>query len=347
MNARVEPVTLRLREPLRTAYGNVTERELLLLRIEDADGNVGWGEAAPLESYDGVSLQRCASALAAHATVLNAAPPEAGGPHLLDACRDADPLDQAIAAVDIALWDLAGRREGRPIAELLTDAPLRSVTVNATVGATDRASAAAQAADAARAGFRCVKLKVGVGDDAGRVAAVRSAVGPDVALRLDANGAWSVEEAVTAINSLAAAGLELVEEPVHGIDAVRALRERVAVRVAIDETVAEPGALAGAAADAVCLKVSRAGGISGLLAQATLVRSTGADVYLASTLDGPIGIAAALHCAAALRVDIPCGLATLTLFDGLADFGLRPVAGEIALPPGAGLGVDGASLLAP
>ena len=62
-----------------------------------------------------------------------------------------------------------------------------------------------------------MKLKVGIGDDAGRVAAVRAAVGPEMALRLDANGAWSVEEAVRAIDTLSPAGLELVEEPVHGL----------------------------------------------------------------------------------------------------------------------------------
>ena len=68
-----------------------------------------------------------------------------------------------------------------------------------------------------------------------------------MALRLDANGAWSVEEAVRAIDALAPAGLELVEEPVHGLEAMREVRERVAVRVAIDETAAEHGALDGAA----------------------------------------------------------------------------------------------------
>jgi hypothetical protein len=170
-----------------------------------------------------------------------------------------------------------------------------------------------------------VKVKVGVGDDAGRVAAVRAAMGPAAALRLDANGAWEVEEAIAAIAALGPAGLELVEEPVHGVHALRQVRRSVAVRIAMDETAAEPGALASAAADAVCLKLSRAGGISGLLAAATLVRTTEAEAYVASTLDGPIGIAAAVHAAAALAPLPACGLATLGLFAGV-DPGRSPSA---------------------
>ena len=123
-----------------------------------------------------------------------------------------------------------------------------------------------------------------------------------------------------------------MEEPVHGIDALRAVRERVPVRIAMDETAADPGALASGAADAVCLKISRAGGISALLAQAALVRTTGADVYIASTFDGPLGIAAAVHCAAALKVDLPCGLATLDQFAGLDAGPLAPVDGAIVVP---------------
>jgi L-alanine-DL-glutamate epimerase-like enolase superfamily enzyme len=237
----------------------------------------------------------------------------------------------------MALWDRAGKREGLPLCRLIASDPLDAVPVNAMIGALDRAGAAAAAAQAADEGYPCVKVKVGIGDDAGRVAAVRAAAGPHMAIRLDANGAWEVDEAVRAIESLAPAGLELVEEPVHGVAAMREVRDRVAARIAIDESIGESGSLAGGAADAVCLKLARAGGISTLLSQATLVRTLGADIYLTSTYDGPLGIAAALHCAAALRVELPCGLATLRHFD--VEDPLAPVDGAIGVPQGPGLGV--------
>jgi L-Ala-D/L-Glu epimerase len=337
MDVRVATVTLTFAEPLPTAFGTLHQRELLMLRLRDDDGAVGWGEAAPLEPYDGVSNAKVRAAFEAYEEILRNSD-GAPAPDLLERCRIVADVPQALAAVDLALWDLAGNREGKPVAELIADDPATEVRVNATIPAEDRARAAEQAAEAARAGYSCVKIKVGIGDDAGRVAAVRAAVGPEIDLRLDANGAWGVDEAVAAIEALAPAGLELVEEPVHGVQAMREVRDRVAVRVAMDETAGQPGSLTAKVADAVCLKVSRCGGISRLLAQAALVRQSGADVYLASTFDGPLGIAAAVHCAAALRTTAACGLGTLGLFAD--ELTVLPVEhGAIAVPEQPGLGV--------
>jgi L-alanine-DL-glutamate epimerase-like enolase superfamily enzyme len=220
--------------------------------------------------------------------------------------------------------------------------------VNATVRAADRAGAAEAAAAAAEAGFRCVKLKVGIGDDAGRVAAVRAAAGDAMAIRVDANGAWpTVDEALAHLRALAPAGIELCEEPVHGIEAMRALRARSPVPLAMDETAAERGAPGAGAADAVCLKVGRCGGISGVLRDARAARAAGTKVYVASNFDGPLGIAAGLHAAAGLRASGPvgyCGLATLGAFAGFEDV-LAPVRGAVSVPSGPGLvgGVGGLS----
>lgn len=341
MEVTIELRSFRFRRPLQTSFGLLRERETLELTLTDDDGNVGRGEAAPLPKYDDeVPLHAVKLALARYRPVLQRAD-ELGGPAVLESCRRIADIPHAIAAVDTALWERAAVREGRPVAELLTERAAWSVPVNATIGAEDRAGAAAAAAEAARQGFRCVKVKVGIGDDAGRIAAVRAAIGPDVALRVDANGAWTVEQAIAAIGTFAPAGLELVEEPVHGARELAQVRRAVPVRIAMDETASEPGALASGSTDAVALKLGRCGGISGLLAAAELVRATGAEPYVTSALDGPIGVAAALHAAAALgggRDMLACGLATLPLFEGLER--VAPVDdGAIAVPDVPGLGV--------
>ena len=338
MRLGLQRQTLRLREPLHTSYGEVSERELAIVSLEGSDGVSGFGEAAPLPAYGGPGMEQVWEALEKYRPVVEeAAEDPGGGVRLIEACREREDLPEAIAALDMALWDRAGRRSGKPVAALLSEDHATSVPVNATLSALDRAGAAAQAAQAASEGFGCLKVKVGTGDDAGRVAAVRAAVGTEMRLRLDANGAWDVEQAVRSIEALEPAGLELVEEPAHGLEAIRAIRERVAVRVSIDETAGEPGALGAGIADAVCLKVSRCGGIGPLLVAAALVRATGREIYLASTLDGPLGIAAALHAAAVIRPERACGLATLGLFADRAD-PLTPVRGSITVPEGPGLG---------
>jgi L-Ala-D/L-Glu epimerase len=339
MILEIEPRVLRLRLPVATAFGVVESRSLLAVRLHAADGTVGCGEAAPLEPYHCVGLDAVRAEIEACREVLADAD-TASRAELLDACRRRCSLPQALAAIDLALWDLAGRRAHLPVARLLAADAVSQVPVNSTIGAVDAAQAASQAEAAVATGFRCLKLKVGVDGDARRLAAVRAAAGRGVAIRLDANGAWSVEEAVRVLRRFAVRGIELCEEPVHGVEALRAVRAALEGRVAIamDETATQPGAVASAATDAVCLKVAGAGGISGVIDGARAARAAGSDVYLASTLDGPVGIAAGLHAAAALRVQRPCGLATLDLFADAPDpFPARR--GAIAVPDTPGLGL--------
>jgi L-alanine-DL-glutamate epimerase-like enolase superfamily enzyme len=324
MELSFERVVRRFAAAQSTAHGVLEARESIEVTLVDFDGAFGRGEAAPLASFDTVSIERAVEALEAYRGALERA--DAGGAR--DACAAADPLPQALAAIDVALWDLAGRRAGTPIAALLASTPADSVEVNASVADVLDADAASAAAAAVAAGYRTIKLKVGTGDDLARIRAVRAAIGPEVALRLDANGAWSRAEAERVLNG--AGPLELVEEPVRGPGELAALRGRVAVRLAVDES-------AGEGADAVALKLSRSGGISGLLADAARARAAGMDVYVTSTYEGPIGVAAALHAAAALAPLPACGLATLELFEAPSPLPVRD--GRIAVPRGPGLGI--------
>jgi L-Ala-D/L-Glu epimerase len=326
----------RLRAAFESSRDSVSERELLVLTLEASDGFIGVGEAAPLPGYDGVGPDDVIAALEDCRAVLRKAdnlPRE----DVLAACRQAAVLPQALAAVDLALWDQAGRRAEVPVWRLLGAQSAPAVAVNHTISASDRAGASREAAWARTAGFGCVKVKVGVGDDGGRLAAVRAAAGPEMAIRVDANGAWSFEEARAALNAFAPIGIELCEEPVHGVDEIARLASVTTTPLAVDESAAAPGALETRACDAVCLKIARCGGISGLLRDAQRARTAGYELYLASTLDGPLGLAAALHAAAAITLDRPSGLATMGLFEAPDDL-LVPRAGCLEIPSGPGLG---------
>lgn len=341
MRLAIAPRRLRLRTPLQTAHGTIAERELLDVLIIGADGVAGAGEAAPLTSYDGVALDDVHAALEDCRPVLREAEGLPRG-QVLAECRQVAVLPQAIAAIDLALWDREGRRMRAPVASLLGAEAGATIAVNALIGAEDPAGAAAEARAAVAAGHGCLKLKVGLGDDAGRVAAVREAVGAGVLLRLDANGAWATPaEAIARLRELEPHGIELVEEPVHGVEALREVQAAVgALPIAMDESAVGPGAADSGATRLVCLKLSRCGGITGLVETAERVRDAGSEIYLASTFDGPLGIAGALHAAAALLPPRASGLATLGAFAGLdVDPLLAVDRGTMRVPTGPGLGV--------
>jgi O-succinylbenzoate synthase len=207
-------------------------------------------------------------------------------------------------------------------------APVRdAVPVNALVESSpvDRA---------AFSGFPAVKVKVGRGaldDDVELVAAVRDAVGPGVALRVDANGTWDLETAAAMIRRLAPWDLELVEQPVAGLDELARLRRRVDVPVAADECVRSVGDARGlaalGAADAVVLKVQPLGGVRAAL---EVAEAAGVPALVTSMRETSIGIAAGLALAAALpELPYACGLAARMPGGDVVAEPLAPVHGHL------------------
>src|SRR5919197_3301324 len=124
MDLEVEPRRLRFRAPIVTAYATYEERELLVVRVRDGDGLTGLGEAAPLEPFDGVSVEAVRAEVEGCREVLVAGGEPA---RLRAACRRACSLPHAAAALDVALWDLEARRARAPLAALLAPEPREEV----------------------------------------------------------------------------------------------------------------------------------------------------------------------------------------------------------------------------
>jgi O-succinylbenzoate synthase len=198
--------------------------------------------------------------------------------------------------------------------------PLRDrVPVNVTVPAVgpDEAHRVAAAG-----GCRTAKVKVAepgqaLAEDAARLEAVRDALGPDAAIRVDANGAWSVAGAVAAIALLdrAAGGLEYVEQPCASVEDLAAVRRRVDVPIAADESIRraeDPYRVRDLeAADIAVLKVQPLGGVQACL---RIAEDIGLPVVVSSALETSVGIAAGLALAGALpELPYACGLATVQL----------------------------------
>ena len=183
-------------------------------------------------------------------------------------------------------------------------------------------------------GFPAVKVKVRDAAGVALVRAVRDAVGSDVGLRVDANGAWDVDTAVAMITRLAAFDLEFVEQPCATIAELAAVRRRVDVPIAADECIRS---LADArelraldAADVIVLKQQPLGGVRAALAVA---EAAGVPAVVSSMLETSVGIAAGVALAAALpELPFACGLATLAALPGdVTHTPLAPVDGALAV----------------
>jgi L-alanine-DL-glutamate epimerase and related enzymes of enolase superfamily len=220
--------------------------------------------------------------------------------------------------------------------------PVRErIPVNATVPAVDpeRAHAIVAASGCGTAKVKVADHADSLAEDLERVAAVRDALGPEGRIRVDANARWDVDGAVAAIRALdrAADGLEYVEQPCATVEELAAVRRRVDVRIAADESIRraeDPLAVAEArAADVAVIKCTPLGGVRRAL---EIAEACGLPCVVSSALETSVGLAAQLALAGALpELDFACGLGTITLFetDVVPDAdSLRPVAGHLAVP---------------
>ena len=347
MNVELRPFSLSLARPLETASGPIERREGVLVAVED-DGVRGTGEATPLPGWT-ESLGTCREALESAAGRLRERDPEAVADDREAVLPDHDAAPAARHGLDLALADLAARREREPLyRQLGADERVDSVPVNAVIGEGTREETVAAAEAAVAAGFTCLKLKVGsrqVDADLERVAAVRDAVGPDARIRVDANGAWNRGEAERAFDALWTLDVEYVEQPLPAddLDGCASLRGGP-VAVALDETLARYSpvtVLEAGAGDVLIVKPMVLGGPSRARAVANVAR--GADVVpvVTTTVDGVVARLGAVHLAASLPDLVPAGLATSGwLADDLAADPVEVVAGRASVPQGPGHGVD-------
>ncbi|MGO8971149.1 MAG: mandelate racemase/muconate lactonizing enzyme family protein [Myxococcaceae bacterium] len=344
LSLQMRPFRLPLRAALGTAHGRQVAVEGLRLLLRDASGGFGLGEVTPLPHFGTESLQQAVQALG---TLRLHRVPE-GVEDVSEAFSLVGRASATRAGVEMALLDLVARRRGLPLAQLLGSARLRPVPVNALLRGETAEEVVQEARSAVALGFRTLKLKVGalsVQGDVERLVAVREAVGGAIALRADANGAWTEAEARQRLSPLVPLGLEYVEQPVAAGDVAGLRRLRTLLPVAADEALGLEGAAAalleakeGPAADVLILKLPVLGGLLSALRLGTRARARQVGAVVTSAMDGAVGRAAGGHLALALGGGRAHGLATGALL--LEDPGAHPVLrGALQLTDEPGLGI--------
>lgn len=333
---RAAPLELELARPFTISRGSKEIARNVLVEIEH-EALTGRGEAAPNPRYG----QSQESALVA----LDEFDPPAEAFEQLDPVPLLEAFSRqfpheisARAALEMALWDWAGKRLGRPLCRLLAIDPARMPQSSYTISIDTPEQTAARVREAAS--WPVFKLKLGGGDlDYQAVEALREAT--DKPFRVDANEAWDEEEAAGKIAWLAGKGCELVEQPLPAgqLDAVRRLREKSPIPLVADEDAPDLMALDALAEayDGVNVKLMKCGGVRDAVQMIHAARSRGLDIMLGCMIESSLGISAAVHLSPLARwadLDAPALLAADPFV------GLEMADGRLEMPKGPGLGVE-------
>jgi muconate cycloisomerase len=344
------PVALPLKAPMKMAAETVTAAQNLIVRIEAADGTVGWGEAASAPTMTGDTQGGLVAAVRDHLA------PLVVGQDARTWASLRTRLHRALAgnggahsAVEMALLDLIGRADGKRLIDLVAKPRRSAVKPMWLLGNPTVEADVAEAHAKQKEGFSLLKLKIGVKPLAKEIAiahAVREAL-PKMPLCADANCGLTLAAAKTYAEKTRKAGLMFIEQPLahDDLDGLKKLAKSTKVPIGIDEGIhglADIEANARAGAGGISLKLIKLGGITGAIEAGKLCQRLGLSINIAVKIaESSIGSAAALHLACAVpKADWGVSLSHFYLAEDVVKRPLALSNGLVALPDGPGLGVE-------
>jgi L-alanine-DL-glutamate epimerase-like enolase superfamily enzyme len=305
----VKPVSAELKEPFRISLGLITHSVSAVTAIETDEGLTGYGEGSPGIFVTGETLEGVAACIALFEKKLIGVDPLdiETVHHLMD--RVSPHAPSAKAAVDIACYDLLGKKAGMPVYKLLGGGNNTLVT-DITISIDTPEIMAARAKKHVEDGFDAIKTKVGLGfaEDIARVRAIRESAGPGVKIRLDANQGWTVKEAIRCIEYLSEYDIELIEQPVpcHDIEGLAYVTGHSRIPVMSDESAFDSRdvlrLVKNRAVDMVNIKLMKCGGIYEALKINSICEAAGIECMLGCMIEeSNIGISAAASLGASRR----------------------------------------------
>jgi len=306
----IEPIALSLPmlKPVIMAGEEVRRADNVLVRVETDAGLVGWGEAASAPLMTGETLESIAAAVRFLEPVLRGreAADIAGARAAMHGCMYGN--NGAKAAIEIALYDLAGRAAGKPVHALLGDKKRSRMPLLAVVGGGDFEADLRDAEKKKSGGFTAYKIKVGIDTparDAERTRAICKMLGPDVLISADANQGFNLTQALEFVRAVEGSGLDFLEQPVDAED-LQGMAEIAAaagdIAIGADEGIHSLDDIRRhherKAARGVSLKAIKLGGIAGVVEAARLCDNLGMNVNIScKTGESSIACAASLHAA--------------------------------------------------
>lgn len=315
----VYEVTLRYKEPFVISAGTSTENRNTLVKIITDYDVFGWGEASPSKRVTNETPETILKTL------------DKIGPRLIGMCplriaQDVDLMDTMVAhnpsakaAIDLALHDVLGKTARKPTWRLLGGFREKVLT-DITLSIKSPKEMAKDAVKAVKMGFKALKVKVGVNpkEDVERIKLIREAVGPETAVRIDANQGWTVAQAIDALKKLDKFHIQFVEQPIEAknIRGLAKVRKESPIPVMADESVHSPidalKLIKANAVDMINIKLMKSGGIHNARKIAHIAEAANVPCMIGCMGESAVGITAAVHFAAATKdvqhADLDCDI---------------------------------------
>lgn len=339
VRAQCRSYSMKLRAVWQSAQGSHRVRRGFLLRLETRQGITGYGECAPLPEAGTETLAEAEAAL-------KAALPDCTGRSVASVAACLDGLSKTPAArcaLETALLDICAREQAMPLSRWLIRDAADRVAVNAACGCLN-AGFDSRLHRALAQGYRVIKIKLGLYPLDEELKTLDKLCLPDgISLRLDANRAWTVNQAARAIEACGRLAVDSLEEPLRKPDlkTLHLLQQQAVFPLALDESLTD--VFAGMPADELpvqrlVLKPATMGGIYTVIKQAQKAKRAGIDAVVTSTLETSVGLWAVVHTAAALDNHLAHGLGTAEWLEN-PDPALCPVQGFLNMNVKAGPGL--------
>ena len=342
------PIALPLKAPMKMAGITITKAENLLLRVEAANGAVGWGEAPSAPTMTGDTLGGLVAAVRDHLAPLLIGK-DAAADHRAMLQRALVGNTGAHSAIEMALLDLVARARNTRLIDLVARPLRRRLAPMWLLGNSTPEQDIAEALAKQAEGFNFFKLKIGVkpiADEIKAAHAMRQAL-PDATLCADANCGLTLAAAKRYAERTLEANLAFIEQPLPADDlaGLKALARATKTPIGMDETIqslADIESVKRAGAKGVSLKLIKLGGFREALAAGKLCKKLGLKINVAAKIaESSIGTAAAVHLAcAAPNVDWGVSLTNMYLAEDIVKHPITLHDGHVTLPDGHGIGVD-------
>jgi L-alanine-DL-glutamate epimerase-like enolase superfamily enzyme len=333
-----------LRNPSVVAYEAVDVAPNLIVRIELENGLVGWGNAAPDEHVTGENADEVERTLTEILKPFligqDASRIEALWPQL---CRLTPNQPTAIAAVDIALYDLLGKAAGLPLCQLLGNAKAK-IETTITLSIEELPTTLARAKDFQAQGFRALKIKCGLNakEDIERIRLIRQTAGNQMRLTMDANQGYSIEQTLQVLAAVEDCRIDFIEQPVAATDfeALSEVCRLSPIPVMADESVLSAADVLKTPAPLVNLKLMKTGGITGALKANAVAEARGIRAMVGCMDESRISMAAAAHFALAMNNVVHADLdGHIDIVDDVAGAGILIENGAVRVSEDVGLGL--------